>query len=92
MPIGQGIVAFGGPANADVIFHQVVIRLNVLVRKRPVLAVAVVASSLEVQITQAITLAAPYQRAPTYDSEPLPSERFIGGVEYGFLRSSTNHS
>src|SRR5215471_13413602 len=67
--------------DADVSLDQVVVRLEILVRKRPVFAVAIVGSGLEVPIAEAQTNAAPNVGAASGDAQAAhPKERVIGGL------------
>src|SRR6185437_6581399 len=78
MAVRQSVVPFACAADADVVFDNVVIGRKILVRDWPVLSVAVVTGSLEIQIAQPVALTAPHQSAATDDTQALPGERLIG--------------
>ena len=84
--VGQRGIAFRRAADADVTLHDLVVRLHLLVRERPVFAVAIVAGRFEIQIAHAVALAPPDQRAPAHDAQPLPGERLACRGAVGILQ------
>ena len=72
--------------NADVVLDQVVVRNEILVADRPVLAVAVERLAVQILFAQPVALAAPDVGASADDARAaLPAERLVIGVGVGFL-------
>ena len=79
MAVGQGVIPFCRAADAHIIFDNVVIGRQVFVGEWPVFAVTIVRGGFEIQVAQAVALAAPNQRSPADDPQPLPGEGFSRG-------------
>src|SRR5215472_9292202 len=78
--VGKMLDRFFHAGDANVSLHEIVIGLNVFVRERPVLAVAIARSSLKVPIAKAQAYAAPDVGAAARDAQTAhPKERLISG-------------
>ena len=68
LAVRQLVDALAHSCYADVLLDHVVVRSQVLITQRPVLSIAVIRGSFEVQITEAIALPAPDVGAASGDS------------------------
>ena len=71
--------------NPDVVLDELVVRHEILVGDRPVLAVAVERLAVQILVAEPVRLAAPDIRAPADDTRAaLPTERLVvrGGVRF----------
>src|SRR5450755_3465832 len=75
--VGQRVIVLGLPGDPDIVFDDVVVWLNLLVRERPVHTVSVAACRLKVQIAHTIALPAPNHRSSTNDAAALPREWLV---------------
>src|SRR6266403_1852037 len=79
LPIGQHFIALRRSADTYVALHDVVVRSEIGIANRPVIAVPVARRRLEIVIAQAVTLTAPDQRSPAEHAQPLPCKRLARG-------------
>ena len=87
LAVGQMCQPLSLPANPDVPFHEIVIGGEVLVADRPVVAVAVKGSGLQVEVAQPETHSPPDIRpAASHPQPPLPTERHVGRRGIGFIQ------
>src|SRR3954471_10112989 len=77
--IGQLRQVFISAADADERFDLVIVRCQLFITDRPVVAVTVMARRFEIIIREAITLAAPHNRAPADLATAYPIEGLVGG-------------
>src|SRR5581483_12495919 len=77
--IGQLRQVFISAADADERFDLIIVRSQLFITDRPVIAVTVMARRLEIIIRQSITLAAPHNRAPADLATAYPIEGLVGG-------------
>ncbi len=79
LAIGKMLQAFGSAGDADVFFDEIVVRFDVFVAQRPVFAVAVEGSGLEIPIAEAQADAAPdVGTAAGHAQAAHPVERLVG--------------
>ena len=85
--VRQFAQTFGLPADTYVLFHQVVVRLEILVTQRPIFAVAIVAGGFEIVIAKAQADASPNIRATARHPQTAePMKRFVAWGRVGFLQ------
>ena len=70
LAIRQHIVLLKHSRNADITFDFVVVRSDVFVGNRPILAESIVRGSLEIEITQPIALTAPDVCSSSHNAQP----------------------
>src|SRR5579862_1087998 len=70
--------AFAAPAHADIRLDLVVVRLDVAIRNRPVLAVTVAGRRLELEVRIAIADSSPAKGFATHLAAANPHERLVG--------------
>ena len=80
LAVGEMLEAFGAAGNANVFFDEVVVGLDVFVRKRPVFAVAIVGGGFEIPIAEAQADAAPdVGSAARHAQAAHPVKGLVGG-------------
>src|SRR5205823_1737310 len=86
LAVGKMLEAFGGAGDADVFFDEIVVRLDVLVSERPILAVAVKGSRLEIPIAKSQAYTAPdVGTAAGHSNAPHPVKGLVGRRRVGFF-------
>ena len=83
--IGELWQALASAAHTDVFFDFVVIGLEIFVGDRPILAIAVVASALKLEVAITVTDSRPAKRFPADLSSANPHERLVLGKRVGVL-------
>src|SRR5258708_6852785 len=80
LAVGKMLETFGAAGDANVFFDEIVVGLNVFVTERPILAVTVKRSRLEIPIAKAQADAAPnVGAAPGHAQAAHPVERLVRG-------------
>src|SRR5690349_13557224 len=78
LPIRKLRQSLPAAADADVRLNHVVVRLDIAICDRPVIAVAVMRSRLKLKIRIPVTDTAPQQRFSAYLAAANPHERLVG--------------
>src|SRR5579859_4893816 len=85
LAVREHLVAFSSAADADIFFDDVVIRSEIGVGNRPIVAIAVAAGGFQIIVAHTVALASPDERAAAENAQALPGKRLPGRRAVGIL-------